>query len=136
MERVRNENIHLLKVEERVNMANDRGINQERERTLEEYWKLVIHRDYSPVRRTPITTNNFELKPSLINLVQSRQFMGHPSEDSNEHLSNFLQVVDTIKVNGVSHKVIKIKLFPFSLREKLRHWNKSLQPCSILLRIS
>lgn len=78
------------------------------------------------MRRAPITTNNFELRPSLINLVQSSQFMGHPSEDPDEHISNFWQVVDTIKVNGVLHEVPKLNLFLFPLREKAEHWYKSL----------
>ena len=31
------------------------------------------------------------------------------------------QNTDTIKTNGVDHNVIKLKLFPFSLRDKARN---------------
>lgn len=42
MERTRNENIHMLGVKEEMNAVGYRGQNLERERTLEEYWNLVI----------------------------------------------------------------------------------------------
>lgn len=67
MERARNKNIHRPGVEEDVNTTNNWGQNEERETTLEEGWKPVIRDDY--LNMAPIITNNFKLKPSLINLV-------------------------------------------------------------------
>ena len=52
-------------------------------------------------------------------------------EDPNRHLSNFLQLYDTIKMNGVDHNVIKLKLFSFSLRDKARNWFNNLMSGSI-----
>ena len=40
--------------------------------------------------------------------------------------SNFLQLCGTIKMNGVDHNVIKLKIFPFSLRDKARNWFNNL----------
>ena len=73
----------------------------------------MMNEDYSGIRHQPIDANNFELKPALINMVQQQQFGGSPSKDPNEHLSNFLQLCGTIKMNGVDHDVIKLKLFLF-----------------------
>ena len=81
-----------------------------------------MNEEYSGIRYQPIDVNNFELKPALISMVQQQQFGGNPSEDPNGHLSNFLQLCGTIKMNGVDHIVIKLKLFPFSLRDKARNW--------------
>ena len=61
--------------------------------------------------------NNFELKLSLIIMVQQHQFTGHPTEDPNEHLGRFLTMANTVKLNGVRPEVIKLHLFPFSLRD-------------------
>ena len=38
---------------------------------------------------------NFELKSSLINMVQASPFCGKPNEDANAHLQNFLELSDT-----------------------------------------
>ena len=71
-------------------------------------------------------TNNFELKPALITMVQQHQFTSHPTEDPNEHLGRFLRMANTIKLNGVRPKLIKLQLFPFSLRDIAATWFDSL----------
>ncbi|KAK7320930.1 hypothetical protein VNO77_30889 [Canavalia gladiata] len=72
--------------------------------------------------RPPIAANNFEIKPALLHLVQQDQFGGSEVEDPNLHLSSFLQICDTIKMNGVSDEVIRLRLFPFSLRDRAKYW--------------
>jgi len=60
---------------------------------------------------------NFELKSSLINMLQASPLCGKPNEDVNAHLQNFLELCDTV-VWGVAVDVIKLHLFPFSLLGK------------------
>ena len=84
---------------------------------MEEFWRPVIQEEYSAVRQPPIEANNFELKPALITMVQQHQFIGHPSEDRNEHLGSFMRMANTVKLNGVRPYVIKLQLFPFPLRD-------------------
>ena len=69
------------------------------------------------MRQPPIKANNFEFKPALITMVQHNQFIGYPSEDPNEHLGKFLRMANIVKLNGVNPNVIKLQLFPFSLRD-------------------
>ena len=78
------------------------------------------------MRQPPIEANNFELKPALITMAQQHQFTGHPSEDPNEHLGKFIRMENTIKLNGVRPDVIKLQLFPFSLRDVATTWFDSL----------
>ena len=85
-----------------------------------------MNEEYSGIRHQPIDANNFELNPALISMFQQQEFGGSPSEDPNGHLPNFLQLCGTIKINGVDHNVIKLKLFPFSLRDKARNWFHNL----------
>ena len=59
-------------------------------------------------------------------MVQQHQFTGHPSEDPNEHLERFLRIENTLKLNGVNPDIIKIHLFPFSLRDIATSWFESL----------
>ena len=84
---------------------------------MEDFWRPVIREEYSVVRQPTIEANNFELKPALITMVQQHQFTGHPSEYLNEHLGRFLRMVNIVKLNRVNPDVIKLQLFPFSLRD-------------------
>ena len=70
--------------------------------------------------------NNFELKPTLITMVQQHQFTGHLTKEPNEHLGRFLRMVNTVKLNGVRLEVIKLYLFPFFLRDIVATWYESL----------
>ena len=75
---------------------------------MEDFWRLVIQDEYSAVRQPAIKANNFELKPALITMVQQHQYIGHLSEDPNEHMGRFLQMTNTMKLNGVRPEVIKL----------------------------
>ena len=65
---------------------------------------------------------NFELKSSLINMVQASPFCGKPNEDANAHLQNFLELCKTITIRGVTANAIRLRLFPFSLLGKAKQW--------------
>ncbi|XP_039140472.1 uncharacterized protein LOC120277685 [Dioscorea cayenensis subsp. rotundata] len=55
-----------------------------------------------------------------MSLIQQNQFGGSPVEGPYLHLSVFLEYYDTIKLNGVPQNAIRLRLFPFSLRDKAR----------------
>ena len=83
------------------------------------------------IRRPAIQANNFELKSITLQLLYGIQFHGLAHEDSNAHILNFLEVCNTVKYNGVSDDAIRLRLFPFSLKEKAKHWLISEHPDSI-----
>ncbi|KAF7823809.1 uncharacterized protein G2W53_021953 [Senna tora] len=84
------------------------------------------------IRRPSIQANNFEIKPATIQLLQANgQFGGSPIEDPNIYILNFLEICDTFKHNGVSDDAIRLRLFPFSLRDKAKVWLQSLPEGSI-----
>ena len=58
---------------------------------------------------------NFELKPGLINMVQSNKFYGKTHEDASAHLQHFLEICGTFTISGVLGDAILLRLFPFSL---------------------
>nr|GFB69441.1 reverse transcriptase domain-containing protein [Tanacetum cinerariifolium] len=65
-----------------------------------------------------INANNFELKETLINLVQSNQFTGR--QDPHNHLRFFNKVTSTFRHPEVPNTTIKLLLFAFSLEEPPR----------------
>ena len=58
---------------------------------------------------------NFELKTGLIMMVQANPFHGLPSEDANAHLQHFLELCDTVVMESVTPKMIRLRVFLFSL---------------------
>ncbi|KAF5472037.1 hypothetical protein F2P56_008785 [Juglans regia] len=86
--------------------------------TLKDYVRPVVNDNYSGIRRQTINANNFELKPTLISMVLQAQFSGSPLDDPNIHLAMFLEICDTVKIKGVTEDTIRLRLFPFSLRDK------------------
>ena len=59
------------------------------------------------------------------------QFNGVPSEDPYLHLKLFLEVSDSFKIAGASQEALRLRLFPFFLRDRVRAWLNSLPPYSI-----
>nr|GEZ27457.1 reverse transcriptase domain-containing protein [Tanacetum cinerariifolium] len=78
----------------------------------------------------PINANNFELKQTLINLVQSNQFTGR--QDPHNHLRFFNKVTSTFRHPEVPNTTIKLLLFSFSLEGESQTWLDKEPPRSIL----
>ena len=98
---------------------------------MEDFWRPSIQDEYSAVRQPAIEANNFELKPALITMVQHHQFTGYPSKNPNEHMGRFMRMANSVKLNGVKPEVIRLQLFPFSLRDVAVTWFESLPVGSV-----
>ncbi|CAN6487325.1 unnamed protein product [Victoria cruziana] len=55
-------------------------------------------------------------------------FHGLANEDPYRHLDLFLEVCATVKITHVEDGALRLRLFPFSLRDRARDWLKSLPP--------
>ena len=106
--------------------------NNHNNQGVRDYFKLVVSDNYSRIHRLITNAKNFELNPTLINMVQQNQYGGLPYKDLNVHLAMFWEICDTMKINGVYEDVVRLRLFPFSLRDKARGWLQSLQLGSII----
>ncbi|KAK8562060.1 hypothetical protein V6N12_049113 [Hibiscus sabdariffa] len=70
-----------------------------------------------------IQTAHFELKPVMFYMLNSiGQFGGSPQEDARQHILAFLEVCDSFQQQGFHEDVLKLKLFPYSLRDRARAW--------------
>ena len=69
----------------------------------------------------PILTPSYELRPSLINLVQEQSFSGEGTENSYTHLREFEQTCACLHIASMSHETLKWKLFLFSLMGRAKH---------------
>nr|GEY78726.1 hypothetical protein [Tanacetum cinerariifolium] len=105
-----------------IEMADSRTMAQMLQEPIEGYEDAIVV--------TPINANNFELKQTLINLVQSNQFTG--KQDPHNHLRFFNKVTSTFRHPEVPNTTIKLLLFPFSLKREARIWLDKEPPRSIL----
>jgi hypothetical protein len=68
-----------------------------------------------------IEDNAFELKPTLINMVQGSQFCGKAHEDASAYLRYFLEICSTFTIK-VTRDAIFLLLLPFSLLGNAKQW--------------
>ncbi|GKD01939.1 reverse transcriptase domain-containing protein [Tanacetum coccineum] len=80
----------------------------------------------------PINAQNFELKSSLINLVQNRIFRGGNDEEPHAHIRHFESITNNQRNPDVPNTTIKLLLFPFSLDGVAKTWLNKEPPNSIL----
>src|SRR3954464_59963 len=73
----------------------------------------------------------YEIKPALLNLVMKEQFSGISTEDAASHLNNFVELCEMHKYRDIDGDIVKLKLFPFSLRGRAKDWLLSLPRNSI-----
>ncbi|KAL4284200.1 hypothetical protein GQ457_16G021400 [Hibiscus cannabinus] len=79
-----------------------------------------------------IQAAQFELKPVMLNMLNSiGQFGGSPHEDARQHLRSFIEVCDSFRQQGVHEDVLRLKLFPYSLRDRARLWFNSIPSGSV-----
>ena len=99
-----------------LEMAKDNNQLPDAARALREFTVPIVLG--FAIRRPTIQANNFELKPALIQMVQTSQFGGYPNESPDEHFVVFLQYCNIVKMNNVTDDIIRLQIFPFSLRDK------------------
>ena len=88
--------------------------------------------DFLSTPIAPLTdTKSCEINAALLNRVMKDQFSGTPNEHVASHLNTFVELCDMQKKKDVDNDVVKMKLFPFSLRDSAKIWFSSLPRNSI-----
>ena len=126
--------LRRLNKEKRAYSTNENQTmgDQPENRTLGDYAIPLVTGATSSIRRPAIQANNFEITPAILQMMTSTvQFSGMPHDDPNAHIASFLELCDTFKHNGVSDDAVRLRLFPFSLRDKAKVWLQSLPPLTI-----
>ncbi|GKF56511.1 hypothetical protein Tco_0166851 [Tanacetum coccineum] len=95
-------------------------------RTLGDYSK-PSHEGYRSTIELPEKNNVVPLRSDTIRLVQNGcSFHGLRSENPNQHLKNFLKLVDSLDLDVANRERTRLRLFQFSLRDQANNWLERL----------
>ncbi|GJR49259.1 zinc finger, CCHC-type containing protein [Tanacetum coccineum] len=82
--------------------------------------------------KSPTGNDLAPLRSDTIRLVQNGcSFHGLRSEDPNQHLKDFLKIVDSIDLNVETRERTRLRLFQFSLRDQASNWLERILAGSI-----
>ena len=105
---------------------------QDATRSLRDLTSATMSYDYPGSIAYPTVAGvNFELRPGFINMVNQNQYGGSALEDPHAHLERFIRVCNTFTSPNIPANVIRMRLFPFSLRDTAEEWLNSQPQGSI-----
>jgi hypothetical protein len=88
---------------------------------------VLLRNHYVPSTYTPtsslqlpdITVAHFEIKFGFIQMLPL--FYGLSNEDPYKHLDEFIEISSTIRLQNFSKDALRMRLFPFSLKDKAKY---------------
>ncbi|GJS34524.1 MAK10-like protein [Tanacetum coccineum] len=99
--------------------------------TFRDYSK-PSHEGYRNTIELLVGNNVVPLRSDTIRLVQNIcSFHGLRSEDPNQHLKDFLKIVESLDLDGANKERTRLRLFQFSLRDQASNWLECLPAGSI-----
>ncbi|GJX17689.1 zinc finger, CCHC-type containing protein [Tanacetum coccineum] len=102
-------------------------------RTIGDYSK-PSHEGYKNTIELPVGNNMVPLQSDTILFMQNGcSFNGHRFEDPNQHLKDFLKLVDLLDLGGENRERTHLRLFKFSLRDQASNWLDRLLAGSITI---
>ncbi|GJU16125.1 reverse transcriptase domain-containing protein [Tanacetum coccineum] len=91
-------------------------------RTLGDYSK-PSHEGYRNTIELPVGNNMVPLRSDTSRLAQNGcSFHRLQSEDPNQHLKDFLKLVDSRNLDSANKEITRLHLFQFSLRDQASNW--------------
>ncbi|MCS5023618.1 retrotransposon gag domain-containing protein, partial [Staphylococcus aureus] len=94
------------------------------EKTLIEYFSPAIASTPSCIVLPQTSATHFELKPAILQLLPS--FYGLERDDPYMHVKEFLEICSTFRFQNFNDESVRLRMFPFSLKDKAKAWLNSL----------
>ncbi|GKA12686.1 reverse transcriptase domain-containing protein [Tanacetum coccineum] len=102
------------------------------ERTMEELLRAPTEGYGEAIVLSEINADHFEIKTNLLQLVQANPFHSYERENPHAHTNSFKRITSTLRFRDVANDVIKLMMFPYSLKGNARLWYEKEPPNSIL----
>ncbi|XP_010246769.1 PREDICTED: uncharacterized protein LOC104589977 [Nelumbo nucifera] len=87
---------------------------------LKEYFTLTQYNHSSYIQLPDTQALQYEIKSSTIQMLPS--FYRNLSEDPYKHIDEFLEICSTVRIQNFNDDALRLTLFPFSLKDKAKHW--------------
>lgn len=97
------------------NSLLEMGENTVKARTLRDYFSPITTDPPSCIVLPTTTAAQFEIKPQIFQLLPN--FYGMDSEDPYMHIKDFLEIWSTFKFQDFSDESVRLRSFPFSLKD-------------------
>ena len=89
-------------------------------RRLSDYVRPVLQRPVTRIHASLARNANFRIDSHVMSMLPI--FHGKPSEDPYRHVNELSQVCEINHIHNVSADVMKMKLFPATLRDRAKDW--------------
>nr|GEW85826.1 reverse transcriptase domain-containing protein [Tanacetum cinerariifolium] len=89
-------------------------------RTIEELLQAPTEGCGEAIVIPKINADHFEIKTNLLQLVQANPYHSFKRENPHTHNNNFKRITLTLKFRDVPNDVIKLMMFPYSLKRNAR----------------
>nr|GEW31011.1 reverse transcriptase domain-containing protein [Tanacetum cinerariifolium] len=101
-------------------------------RTMEELLQAPTEGYEEAIVIQEINADRFEIKTNLLQLFQANPYHSFERENPHTHINNFKRITSTLKFWDVPNNVIKLMMFPYSLKGAARVWHDKEPLNSIL----
>ncbi|GKA45871.1 reverse transcriptase domain-containing protein [Tanacetum coccineum] len=102
------------------------------ERTMEELLRAPTEGYGEAIVLPEINADHFKIKTNLLQLVQVNPFHGLVNENPHAHINSFKRITSTLRFRNVPNDVIKLMMFPYSLKGAAKTWYEKEPPNSIM----
>ena len=89
-------------------------------RRLSDYARPVLQRPVTLIHASLARNANFRIDSHVMSMLPI--FHGKASEDPYRHVDELSQVCEINQIHNVSADVMKMKLFPATLRDRAKDW--------------
>ncbi|CAA6658268.1 unnamed protein product [Spirodela intermedia] len=107
-----------------MDLEGSTGQTENNPMAMKNYYILNSFQRASNIRVPLAPTIKFEINPGIFQMLPN--FHRLPLEEPHQHLEKFHMVCDLVNLPQVTLEIIKMKLFPHTLRDKVSHWLSTL----------
>ncbi|KAI3682100.1 hypothetical protein L2E82_50132 [Cichorium intybus] len=111
------------------NPAQPLHFAQPRRQLVASHFQPREYDDSSPIYIPDNIDSQVEIKPQLLGILT--QFRGYETDDPYNHLYEFLAIANANTPRNIDRDIFRLRLFPFTLKDKAKYWFTSLSSNSI-----